>query len=252
MKTFDPAAVNENVSNGGAFAPLFCVKGTGFSPYVNSALKPGFSPRGNQMRPRRETTRSNEFAYFVSTQTVGRKPFFRHDRWARLMLATINHYAGTGYKLHAFVIMPDHLHMLISPLESVEKSIQLIKGGFSFRAKRELEWNGEIWQPGFTDHRIRDEEDWSRHLEYIRTNPIEASLVEDIVLYEFMGFPDVEFPQGLKPDDLGAVDVRAKARTLHPVPQMEVGQTAVKGTGFSPSDKPDPGIGALAPEGGKK
>jgi hypothetical protein len=41
MKTLDPAAVNENVSNGGAFAPLFCVKGTGFSPYVNSALKPG-------------------------------------------------------------------------------------------------------------------------------------------------------------------------------------------------------------------
>jgi hypothetical protein len=51
-----------------------------------------------------------------------------------------------------------------APFESVEKSVQLIKGGFSFRAKRELEWKGEIWQPGFTDHRIRDEEDWLRHL----------------------------------------------------------------------------------------
>jgi len=168
------------------------------------------------MRPTRETTRSNEFAYFVSTQTAGRKPFFRHDRWARLMLAIINHYQGTGYLLHAFVIMPDHLHLLITPVESVEKSVQLIKGGFSFRAKRELEWNGEIWQPGFTDHRIRDEEDWSRHLEYIRTNHLEAKLVEDIALYEFVGFPNIEFPRGLKPASPGEQDVRAEARTLHP------------------------------------
>jgi putative transposase len=79
-----------------------------------------------------------------------------------------------------------------------------------------LQWNGEIWQPGFTDHRIRDEEDWKRHLEYIRQNPIDARLVEDVVLYEFMGFPSREFPQGLKPADFGALDVRAEAHTLHP------------------------------------
>ncbi len=176
----------------------------------------GFSPRGNRMRPTRETTRSNEYAYFVSTQTAGRKPFFRHDRWARLMMATISHYQASGYQLHAFVIMPDHLHLLITPVESVEKSVQLIKGGFSFRAKRELEWSGEIWQPGFTDHRIRDEEDWSRHLEYIRSNPIEARLADDIALYEFMGFPNIEFPRGLKPASPSEQDVRAEARTLQP------------------------------------
>jgi len=208
------------------------------------------------MRPRRETTRSNEFAYFVSTQTAGRKPFFRHNRWARLMLATINHYKETGYQLHAFVIMPDHLHLLITPAESVEKSIQLIKGGFSFRAKRELEWTGDIWQPGFTDHRIRDEEDWSRHLDYIRTNPIEAKLAEDLALYEFIGFPGTEFPRGLKPINHTGSEVRAEVRTLRPAstiePSTTASQNAVKGTGFSPSVKHTPGAGALAPEGGKR
>ena len=169
------------------------------------------------MRPRRERIRSNEFAYFVSTQTAARKPFFRHERWARLMLSTLKHYDGTGYKLHAFVVMPDHLHLLISPFESVEKSVQLIKGGFSFRAKRELEWNGEIWQPGFTDHRIRDKEEWLRHLQYIRANPIDARLPEDVALYEFIGFPNREFPPGLKPTDLVDIDVRAEARTLQPI-----------------------------------
>jgi putative transposase len=132
------------------------------------------------------------------------------------MLSTLSHYEGTGYKLHAFVVMPDHLHLLISPFESVERSLQLIKGGFSFRAKRELAWNGEIWQPGFTDHRIRDEEDWLKHLAYIQNNPVNAHLVEDLVHYEFIGFPNRDFPQGLKPTVLGAADVRAEARTLQP------------------------------------
>jgi putative transposase len=173
------------------------------------------------MRPTRETNRSNEFAYFVSTQTAGRKPLFRHERWARLMLSILNHYDGVGYKLHAFVVMPDHLHLLITPIESVEKAVQLIKGGFSFRAKRELEWNGEIWQPGFTDHRIRDEEDWLKHLAYIRNNPVDAHLVSDGISYEFMGLPNIEFPQGLKPAEFCAADVRAEARTLQSAPRQE-------------------------------
>jgi putative transposase len=166
------------------------------------------------MRPQREIKRNNEFAYFVSTQTAGRRSLFRVDRWAQLMVSTLNHYVATGYYLHAFVVMPDHLHLLITPSESVEKSMQLIKGGFSFRAKRELEWHGEIWQPGFTDHRIRDEEDWKRHLDYIRKNPVDANLVEDVVLYEFIGFPSTAFPRGLKPADFGDSDVRTKVRTL--------------------------------------
>jgi len=169
------------------------------------------------MRPVRENTGKHETgaAYFVSTQTAGRKPFFRHERWAQLMTATLLHYAEKDFLLHAYVIMPDHLHLLITPSETLEKSVQLIKGGFSFRAKRELDWKFEIWQPGFTDHRVRDEEDWKRHLDYVRANPAEARLVVDSVPYEFMGFPNIAFPQGLKPSVDGEDDVRAEARTLH-------------------------------------
>jgi putative transposase len=130
------------------------------------------------------------------------------------VLSTLDHYNGTGYKLHAYVVMPDHLHLLIAPFETIERSVQLIKDGFSFRAKRELDWSGEIWQAGITDHRIRDEEDWLRHLEYIRMNPVEAGLVSDAVAYDCVGYPDKDFPQGLKPTDSAYADVRTKARTL--------------------------------------
>ncbi len=225
------------------------------------------------MRPRREETGLNQYAYFVSTQTEGRKPFFRHDRWARLMIATLEHYAETEYTLQAYVIMPDHLHFLITPTRAVERSVQMIKGGFSFRAKRELAWNGGIWQEGFTDHRIRDEEDWSRHLEYIRRSPVRAGLASEAVQYPYMNFPRQEFPQGLKPNAGKGRGVRAEARTLQQteartlqqtgaaaIPETGshslqseaktgIGNAAVKRMGFSPSVDDDVGSGTLVPEG---
>jgi putative transposase len=167
------------------------------------------------LRPLREQLRKQNSAYFVSTQTARRQPLFRHERWANLLRERILHYCDTAYSLHAYVIMPDHLHLLIVPKDSLESAIQFIKGGFSFRAKRELAWKSDIWQPGFSDHRIRDEEDWKNHLGYIRWNPVEAGLVEDAEAYPFIGFPSPDFPQGLKPGVLNQIqDVRAEARTL--------------------------------------
>ena len=55
-------------------------------------------------------------------------------------------------------------------------------------------------------------------MDYIRQNPIDARLVIDVALYEFIGFPQGKFPQGLKPGDLDAINVRAEARTLQPKP----------------------------------
>jgi putative transposase len=165
------------------------------------------------MRPSREQGQNRDTSYFVSTQTARRQPFFRHERWANLLSETIVHYDNIGYCLHAYVIMPDHVHLLVTPADSLEKAVQHFKGGFSFRARKEFAWKADIWQPGFTDHRIRDDEDWNRHIEYIRTNPIRARLA---VGYPYVGFPSPNFPQGLKPRRLvEEQDVRAEARTLH-------------------------------------
>ena len=92
------------------------------------------------------------------------------------------------YDLHEFVIMPDHLHLLITPAAeiSLERAVQLIKGGFSYRlgkAKR-----GLVWQESFTNHRIREEQDYERHAEYIRMNPVRARLVDGLELYPYSSF----------------------------------------------------------------
>jgi putative transposase len=167
------------------------------------------------MRPSREQVQYRCSAYFVSTQTAQRQPFFRHERRATLLREMILHYDETGYFLCGCVIMPDHLHLLIVPKDTIEKAVQLVKGGFSFRAKREFAWKFEIWQQGFSDHRIRDEEDWQNHLEYIRQNPVQAGLVADSRLCPYIDFPKQAFPQGLKPNTpLQDSNVRTEARTL--------------------------------------
>jgi putative transposase len=112
--------------------------------------------------------------FFVTTATAARLPIFRRDASANLLIETLAHYRDKGkYLLHDFVIMPDHIHLLLTPSEeiSLERAVQFIKGGFSFRLRR-----GRVWQQSFTNHRIRDSEDFERHREYIRMNPVHAHL----------------------------------------------------------------------------
>ena len=65
--------------------------------------------------------------------------------------------------------MPDHFHLLLTPAAEIplEKALQFIKGGFSYRAKREINFLLEIWQASFVNHRIRDAEDYKHHHTYI-------------------------------------------------------------------------------------
>src|SRR5215813_12127618 len=57
------------------------------------------------------------------------------------------------YLLHEFVVMPDHFQLLITPAMTLERALQLIKGGFSYRARKELGFGGDIWQ---TSYYVRD------------------------------------------------------------------------------------------------
>ena len=74
--------------------------------------------------------------------------------------------------------MPDHVHLLITVDESmtIEKAMQFIKGGFSYRLKKEFSYSGEVWQRGFSEVRIEDRESFLRHRDYIAQNPVRKGL----------------------------------------------------------------------------
>ncbi len=115
--------------------------------------------------------------FFITTITAQRRPIFRRETTARLLIETLAHYRDEQkYLLHEFVIMPDHLHALLTPsLEiSLERAMQFIKGGFSFHLKA----GGPVWQASFSNHRVRDPEDYENHREYIQTNPVRGRLAQ--------------------------------------------------------------------------
>ncbi len=117
--------------------------------------------------------------YFVTSITWQRRSLFVAEPMARLFLQTLYSYRRQGkFQLHAFVLMPEHFHLLLTPSEiALERALQFIKGGYSHAVKETLLNPIEIWERGFTDHRIRDTEDFIHHRMYIHRNPVERKLV---------------------------------------------------------------------------
>jgi putative transposase len=82
--------------------------------------------------------------------------------------------------------MPEHFHALLTPAGdiTIERAVQFIKGGYSFRVKNELRRSFEIWQPGFTDRRVRVGE-YERFQTYIDQNPVKAGLAKSPEEYPY-------------------------------------------------------------------
>ena len=126
--------------------------------------------------------------YFVTFSTWQRRRLFVVENYARLLLKTLYRYRREGrLQLHGFVVMPEHVHLILTPAIDVtlEHAIQLIKGGYSHALGEILGRKREIWQRGFTDHRIRDQQDFLHHQNYIHQNPVERKLVSDSREYRY-------------------------------------------------------------------
>jgi putative transposase len=147
--------------------------------------------------------------FFVSSSTLGKRSLFQSTRIAELFVKVLFDYRDQGkFRLHAFVLMPDHFHVLmtIGPEMTVERAVQFIKGGFSFRAGRELDFRGAVWQRGFSETRVLDEASFKAHVDYIHDNPVRAHLVDSPEQYRFCsaypGYSVDPPPPGLKPSIL--------------------------------------------------
>jgi putative transposase len=155
----------------------------------------------------RDCSLSESQTYFLTFNTWNGRSIFQVHHLCDLFLSTLENYrTQQKFSLHEFVIMPNHIHLLLSPLNeiTVERSVLLIKGGFSFRAGKEVGLRGEIWQRGYVDHRVRDARDYAYDRQYIHQNPIRAGLVSSIAEFAFSSVNTIyvldPVPQGLKPD----------------------------------------------------
>ncbi len=146
-----------------------------------------------------------DHTYFVSASAYQKQFLLQSERMARLLIDVLYHYRKEErFLLHAFVVMPNHVHLIFtpSPGTTLERAMQLIKGNFSFRAKKDLGLACPIWQPGYFDYRIRSEGDFRERQDYIHQNPVRAHLVERPQDFAFSSanpaFEVDDIPQRLK------------------------------------------------------
>jgi len=123
-----------------------------------------------------------------------------------MFLESLLGYRDQGhYALHAFVLMPEHFHVLITPAENValERAMQFIKGGSAHRIRDERKLTFPLWQRGFSDHRIRDCDDYQIHVRYIEQNPVKRRIAGSAQEYAWSSARCVtaldDIPQRLKP-----------------------------------------------------
>lgn len=149
---------------------------------------------------------ADDRTFFVTSSTWGKRQLLQSARAAELFLDVLYHYrAQRHYLLHGFVVMLDHFHLLLTvdANTTVEKAVQLIKGGFAFRAGRELGLRAPIWQKGFSEARVFEISVFQRARDYIHENPVRRGLVAACAEYLYSsahpGFELDPPPQRLKP-----------------------------------------------------
>jgi REP-associated tyrosine transposase len=101
--------------------------------------------------------------------------------------------------------MPDHFHALLTPGDgtSLERAVQFIKGGSAKGIRESLNFRFPVWQRGFSDHRVRNSEDYELHMRYLNQNPVKKHLVATAADFKWSSASGAatmdDVPQGLKP-----------------------------------------------------
>ncbi len=141
-------------------------------------------------------------------------------RISRIVRENLYHHAGTKYSLWAYVIMPNHVHVVLQPDETHTgrfkedngKKAQYEKGSLaailhSLRSYTALEANkalgrtGKFWQGEAYDHWVRDDGELQRIIRYVENDPVRAGLAENPQDWQFSSAYDRE------QRDFGSFDV---------------------------------------------
>jgi len=136
--------------------------------------------------------------YFITAVTANRRRLFQVEERAQLLVEILKHYRDQGrFELHAFAVMSDHLHALLtpSPEVSLEKAVQYIKGGYSFRLKSKL----DVWSKSFNETQIRTCDKFAACRTYIEANPVRANLCTSPERYPFSSASMPEILDGCPP-----------------------------------------------------
>ena len=95
----------------------------------------------------------------------------RNPEVRKVLQDTIEYNDGYRYSIHSYVIMPNHVHLLFSPFEDIDKILHSIKRHSAIEINRLTGRHGQLWQKESFDHLVRSEEYFQKYRLYIKDNP---------------------------------------------------------------------------------
>ena len=112
------------------------------------------------------------------------KCILKHENVRKYVVEALNYYDGTEYIIHAFVVMPNHIHLLLSPLGKlpINTIIGQVKSYSGHKIKKLLNCKDNIWQSNMFDRIVRNGDDFEKIMKYIEDNP-KGLLKEHYTLY---------------------------------------------------------------------
>ena len=151
-------------------------------------------------RPRRKRLRLAEFdysepglLYFATLRADSRRAPFAIAALAQAVVAALLHERETGRALiHAYVLMPDHLHVVLSlgdagtALPALMAAFKSYTTGLSWR----FGCSGRLWQRSYYEHIVRRAEEARTVCEYILGNPVRSGLTKQVGDWPYAGLPD--------------------------------------------------------------
>jgi REP element-mobilizing transposase RayT len=111
-----------------------------------------------------------------------------------IVLECCLHDNGAKFDLRVAVVMPDHVHMIFTPLVN-DKAMEIyslaeitnaVKGTSAHRINKALRRKGTVWQPESFDHVLRTSENLDAKIAYLLENPVRAGLVEQSSYYPWL------------------------------------------------------------------
>jgi REP element-mobilizing transposase RayT len=112
--------------------------------------------------------------------------WLRQPAIAKVVVETLRHFDGTRYSLHAWCVMPNHVHVVFSAISrGMKLDSDLIpilhswKWFTGHQANKILNRKGPFWQAEYYDHLIRSDEEYAHYIDYTLQNPVKAKLCSD-------------------------------------------------------------------------
>jgi len=129
-------------------------------------------------------------AVYITTKTWRNQQIFSSDYSVNFIYEGLNQISNKyDFKIVGFVIMPDHLHLIIvSQNNDLSNIMHDLKGKIAFDMLSQGIIETKLWQKGFYDHVIRNKKDLTEKLNYMHKNPLRAGLVKETAFYKYSSF----------------------------------------------------------------